>query len=64
MDNAELIEVIRTTLLRKGSGRKDDPIRIITQYWTKDGQLLAQIDPCHHDTLDSTLCDTRKDIKP
>jgi hypothetical protein len=44
MDNAELIQVIRTTLLRRGDG-KDDPIRIITQYWSVDGELLAEVDP-------------------
>jgi hypothetical protein len=24
----------------------DDPIRIITQYWTLEGELLAEVDPC------------------
>lgn len=43
-DCARLIEVIETTIARRGNG-KDDPIRIITQYWTLDGALLAEVDP-------------------
>ena len=42
---AELIEVIRTELLRKGRGIEESPVRIITQFWTKDGELLAEVDP-------------------
>lgn len=46
MDTAKTIKVIETTLLRMGSGEdKNSPIRIVTQYWTEDGQLLAQNDP-------------------
>jgi hypothetical protein len=44
MDSAELIQVIRTTLTRRGDG-KTDPIRVITQYWSVDGELLAEVDP-------------------
>lgn len=44
MDKAEVIQVIRTTLLRRGDG-KEDPIRIIEQFWSLDGQLLAENDP-------------------
>lgn len=44
MDKAEVIQVIRTTLTRRGDG-KDDPIRSITQYWSLDGELLAEVDP-------------------
>ncbi len=40
----QLIEVIRTELEMRGNG-KDDPIRIIVQYWSKDGTLLAEVDP-------------------
>ena len=47
MDEVEVLQVIRTTLLRRGSGDSNQsPIRIITQYWTMDGQLLFEIDPC------------------
>ena len=44
MDTAKLQEVIVTDIKRRGNG-KDDPIRIITQYWSKDGELLAEVDP-------------------
>jgi hypothetical protein len=48
MDQAELLQVIRTTLLRRGEGKPLDPIRVITQYWAVGGQLLAEVDP--HET--------------
>ena len=42
----QLIHVIRTTLERRGEGvPEDDPIRCITQYWSLDGELLAEVDP-------------------
>ena len=43
--NAEVIQVIRTYLTTRGKGVDGDPIRRITQYWTTDGQLLAEVDP-------------------
>ena len=43
--DAEVIQVIRTTLERRGEGVENDPIRRITQYWTLDGDLLAEVDP-------------------
>jgi hypothetical protein len=39
-----LMQVIETTLDKRGTGRPDDPVRTITQYWTTDGHLLAEID--------------------
>ena len=48
MDKAELIQVIKTTLTRRGEGvPQEDPVRIITQYWSTDGKLLAEVDPCN-----------------
>lgn len=44
MNTVQAMEVIETTLTRRGNGR-DTPIRIITQYWAKDGTLLAERDP-------------------
>lgn len=41
----ELIQVVRTTLLRRGEGEKNDPIRRIEQFWSLDGKLLAENDP-------------------
>jgi len=46
MDRVEVIPVIRTTLLRRGTGKDEDsPIRIITQYWLLTGDLLFEHDP-------------------
>lgn len=42
--SAEMIEVIKVVSTR-GNGN-DEPFREITQYWTKDGKLLAEDDPC------------------
>ena len=52
MDNAKLITVIVTTLTRRGTGKtSDSPIRVVTQYWSLDGALLAEVDPCPPETL-------------
>lgn len=45
MDKAEVIQAIKTTLLRRGEGTKDSPIRTVTQYWDFDGNLLIEKDP-------------------
>jgi hypothetical protein len=46
MDECKKIELIRTNLLRRGSGKdENDCIRVITQYWTLDGVLLFEFDP-------------------
>jgi hypothetical protein len=37
--------VIETKLEKRGAGTAEDPIRIITQYWSLDGELLAERDP-------------------
>ena len=42
-DNAKLIKVIRTESI-KGAGIEKDPVRIIVQYWSLQGQLLATVD--------------------
>ena len=44
MEIAEVIEVIRTTLTLRGDVKKTQS-RIITQYWSKEGTLLAEHDP-------------------
>lgn len=44
MDTVKLVHLIETTLLRRGDGVKE-PIRVITQYWTLDGELVAEVDP-------------------
>ena len=45
MDTARVLPVIETTILRKGKGVEGDPIRIVTQYFSLEGELLAQRDP-------------------
>lgn len=42
MPDVELIQVIRTNLLKRGKGIDNDPVRKITQYWSTDGELLAE----------------------
>ncbi len=41
--SAQVIEVIRV-LVNRGAGTKEDPVRIVTQYWSIGGQLLAEVD--------------------
>ena len=46
MDEAKVIQVIETTLTRLGDGKSaETSIRVITQYWSLDGKLLAEVDP-------------------
>lgn len=41
--NAEVIKVIRTRLTMKGEGKlANDPLRLITQYWSLEGDLLVE----------------------
>jgi hypothetical protein len=45
-DYARVIQVIETRLERRGAGKDEtDPIRIVTQYWSLSGELLAEVDP-------------------
>lgn len=39
----ELVEVIHVEAVR-GKGTVDDPARIVHQYWSKEGHLLAEKD--------------------
>jgi hypothetical protein len=55
LDIARVIEVIETTLKRRGEGKNEsDPLRIITQYWTLDGQLICEIDPVQNNKHQNT----------
>ena len=47
----EVIEVVRTRLQRRGQGVVGDPVRILTQYWSLEGELLAEIDPFNEGTM-------------
>ena len=57
-DSVKLIQVIETKTLR-GAGTIDDPGRIVTQYWSLAGKLLAD-DDIHKD--DMTLSVAPEDI--
>lgn len=39
-----VMQVIRTTNARRGDG-VNEPIRAITQFWSMQGDLLAEVDP-------------------
>lgn len=42
--SAKIVEVIEVKV-SKGKGTDKDLMRIITEYWSKDGKLLAVNDP-------------------
>lgn len=42
--SACVVELIKTTSTR-GRGTSADPVRIITQYWTLEGDFLFEFDP-------------------
>lgn len=44
MDRVFVAEVIISTKKRRGNGI-DDPIRVITEVFTKEGTLIAEHDP-------------------
>lgn len=44
-DSAQVIQAIETESLR-GEGTNEDMCRIVKQYWSFDGELLAENDPC------------------
>lgn len=54
IDHARVIQVVETTLTRRGDG-KNDPIRVVTQYWTLDGEMLAEVDLRGEITLEMSL---------
>ena len=45
MDIIRVEKVILSTLRRRGAGKEGDPIRIITEVYTLDGELIAEYDP-------------------
>lgn len=44
-EKAELVEIIHV-IKKRGKGTSDDIVRLVDQYWSKDGKLLAENDPC------------------
>lgn len=43
--DVEKIEVIRTKLTTRGTGKENNPVRRVEQFWSLDGKLLAENDP-------------------
>ena len=65
---AELIEVIHTVATRGSGVHSDDPIRNVDQYWSKDGELLAEKDTIRdmevtHGEIENKLKREEKDEK-
>lgn len=44
VDSARVIQVIEIKSAR-GSGATEQPVRIVTEYWSLDGKKLAEHDP-------------------
>lgn len=43
VDKAQVIQVICVEAIF-GNGLSDDPTRLVTEYWSLDGKLLARVD--------------------
>jgi len=43
-NSARILTVIETTNMTRGNGTEEDPVRVVTQYWTLDGTLLVEVD--------------------
>ena len=43
IESVKEIKVIKTTFIT-GTGTKENPVRVITQYWDLKGKLLATVD--------------------
>ena len=52
----QAMEVIRTNLYVRGSGKPDSPSRTVIQYWSRDGELLAEVDPIPEPFQGSVYC--------
>lgn len=44
IEKVDIVEVIQIRFLR-GSGGNGNELRTVTQYWSKDGRLVFEIDP-------------------
>ncbi len=49
--SVRMLKVIETLMERRGQGVPGSPIRIIRQYWSLDGDLLAEHDPTAYSLL-------------
>lgn len=45
VNSARVMEVIVTTAVRGSGNKQEQPARMVTQYWSFDGKLLAENDP-------------------
>ncbi len=43
VNTVELIEVIKTESVC-GKGTEEDPVRVVIEYWSLEGELLARVD--------------------
>ena len=43
-DSARVIQVIETVALRGSGSNHEDPVRHVKQYWSLDGEFLAEKD--------------------
>lgn len=59
MNSVSIIEVIRTRLKVRGQGTPNDPVRLVTQYWFKDGNLLLEEDEERESILQSQVIELR-----
>jgi hypothetical protein len=50
MDTVSVKELIVSTLARRGNG-KQTPIRVVTEIFTKDGEKIAEHDPCANEEV-------------
>jgi len=39
------IEEVIVVIATRGLGEENDPVRTVTQYWSRNGVLLAEYDP-------------------
>lgn len=62
MDTAILRQVIETQILRRGAGVDGDPVRVITQIWTTDGELLAEKDPFRIEPSEFAVIRHQRDV--
>lgn len=45
MNTAKIVRLIETKTNRVSGNGPADPVRIVTQYWTTNGQIVAENDP-------------------
>lgn len=46
-NKVKVVRLIETSITKRGSGSgPNSPIRVVTQWWTMNGELVFEIDPC------------------